>query len=122
MSEFAARPGVLPGAAVGGPAQSAAGTIGGRIRDRYQAAQAKKRPSGLFGDHELGGIITQCGGTVDQPPQFGLAGGRGAGEDPEIAARGIAHDRPAIIRRMIQHPVIADIEGAEEADLQLGIL
>jgi len=43
-----------------------------------------------------------------------------ATQDPEIATGPLADDRPAVILRVIEHPIIA-VERTEEADLQFCI-
>lgn len=46
----------------------------------------------------------------------------GAAEQPQITAGRFADDRPGIVIRMVEHPVITDIEGAKERNLELGII
>lgn len=67
-------------------------------------------------------IVSQCPCAVHDDVARRVRGTGRAAEQPQITTGRFAHDGPGIVVRVIQNPIIPDVEGAEEGDLQLGVL
>ena len=84
---------------------------------------AKIRPglTCLLGKAEHSDVIAECRSAADKIVCHTLSWLSVSMKQPQIPARGVANNRPCVILRMIQNPIVSDIERPEKTDFELGV-